>query len=71
MHVETRVTFWYLFKTNFFSFIFLPFLGIFSILPSTQTIEVIGLIFFLFELAMKIWAIEMHFNSIRILYDFL
>ena len=43
-----------------------PFLGIYSTLPSTQTIKVIGLIFF-FELATKNFAINMHFNTIAIL----
>jgi len=38
-------------------FIFLPFLCIFSTLPSTQNIKVIGLIFF-FELAIKNWAMN-------------
>jgi len=48
MHVETFVTLLYFFKTKkYFFHFFDPFLGIFSTLPSTQTIEVIGLIFFL------------------------
>ena len=43
MNVEACVTFWYLFKTKIFFFlIFLPFFRH----PSTQTIKVIGLIFF-------------------------
>ena len=68
IHVETCVTLWYLFKTkkcylkNFFD----PFIGIFSPLPSTQIIKVICLIFF-YELALKNWAMKMHFNSKPIL----
>ena len=45
---------------------FLPFLGI-STLPSTQTVKVIGLSFFFFELAMKNWTMNMHFNPLLIL----
>ena len=42
------VTLWYLFKTKIILFPFFdPFFGIFSTLPSTQTIIVIGLIFLL------------------------
>ena len=36
-------------------------------LPSIQTIKVIDLIFFLNELALKNWAMNMHINSIPIL----
>ena len=51
----------------FFFFIFLTlFFDIFSNFPSTQTIEVIDLIFFN-ELTLKNWAMNMHFNSIPIL----
>ena len=55
------------FKQNkiFLTFV-LPFFGIFSTLPSTQTIKVIDLIFFN-ELALKNWAMNMHFNPVPIL----
>ena len=46
--------------------IFLTFFAFFSTLPSTQTIKVIDLIFFN-ELALKNWAMNMHFNPIPIL----
>ena len=67
MHVETCVILWYLLKTKKYYFSLLgPFLGISSTLPSTQTIKVIGRILF-YELAMKNWAIKMHFNPIPVL----
>ena len=50
------------FLKNFFD----PFIGIFSPLPSTQIIKVICLIFF-YELALKNWALKMHFDSKPIL----
>ena len=57
MHEETCVTVWDLFKTKkyFFSFF------------STLHIKVISLIFFFYELALKHWAMIMHFNPIPIL----
>ena len=61
------VTLWYLFRTKIF--IFLPFFRhFFHHIPTTQTITVIGLFF---ELAMKNWAMNMHFNPIHILSGFL
>ena len=48
------------FDKNIF-IIFYHFLDIFSPLPSTQTITVIGLIFF-FGLAMKLWVYEQAFQ---------
>ena len=47
MNVETGVTLWDLFKTKNNILFFDPLLSIFSILPSVQTIIVIGLIVFL------------------------
>ena len=49
MHVETCATLWYLSKTkkNIFFLILSLFKAFFPQLPSTQTIKVIGLIFFL------------------------
>ena len=57
----------YLFKTKKKFFIFLPFLWIFSTLPSTQTIKLFRSNFFFFELPMKNWAMNMHLNPIPIL----
>ena len=54
-----------IFKKMFF-FTFLTFFDIFSTLLSTQTIKVIKIIFFN-ELALRIWAMHMHFNPIPIL----
>ena len=64
MHVETFVTLWDLFKTKkyFFTF-FYPFSGIFfqpSLAPKLLKISV-------YELALKNWAMNMHFNPIPIL----
>ena len=62
MRVETCVT-RYLFETKKYFFIFFtPFYAFFSTLPSTQTMRVIALIFFFELLAMKNWAMNMHFN---------
>ena len=50
------------FKQKNICYIFLSFFWhFFSILPSTQTIKVIDLIFF-DELALKNWAMNMHLN---------
>ena len=68
MNVETCVTLWYLFKTKqkyILHFLEL-FLTFFLTLPSTQTIKVIDLIFFN-ELALKNWAMNMHYTPLTIL----
>ena len=52
-------------KQNKNVYIFKPFFDFFSTLPSTQAIKVIGLIFF-YELALKNWAMNKHFNPIPI-----
>jgi len=57
-------------KKNIFKIFFDPFLGIFfSTLSSAKTIEVIGLFFF-YELALKNWAMNIHFNPIPIISGF-
>ena len=66
VHVETCVTLWYFFKTKKNFHFFTLFRHFFQPYSSTQTIKVIGLIFF-YELALKNLAMYMHFNPIAIL----
>ena len=57
---------WYLFLTKYIIYIFFSiFWYFFQPFPSTQTFQVIGLIFFFNELALKNWAINMHFNPMH------